>query len=214
MWFSGAQRRVGSRGPPVCAGLSVGGSRGGWMGFRVMLSRRARCTSHPVRTPRSVSWVSGTGDQSRIHPQPSLPRHGRLSPAPLGKLAPLNSLVQKYPRPRAGAAAKMGSGAGATSLQKSVALPRRWGGWEPRSAEPPSLSKIEAEQMVGAGCWWRRQPRLFPRQLVAALLLRAPSVIPRRFIAGGEASIWLLGQRWVHRCFLGFGAVPLVFWYG
>lgn len=46
--------------------------------------------------------------------RPSFPRAGNEPP---GKLAPL---VQKYPWPRADAAAKMGSGAGATSLQKSV----------------------------------------------------------------------------------------------
>lgn len=145
-------------------------------------------------------------EQSPTSARPPFPR---ARDTPRGKLAPLRSLAPKYPRPRA------------EPLPRSLAEPSLPLGFA-RNPPPPSavgrlgdaerrapaLFKIEAEQMVGAGCWWRRQPSLFPRQLVAGMLLLAPFINPLD-IAGillqGERGICLLGRC---RCLGGLARSP------
>lgn len=60
-----------------------------------------------------------------------------------------------------------------------------------------AFAKIEAEQMVGARSWLRRQPRLFLQQLVAGMLLLAPFSKPLDrtgiLLQGGERGICLQG---------------------
>lgn len=184
-----------------------------------------RCFPRELRVPLDISICTAQED-STPHLQGfkhrgsitesilNLPRLGTARPshAPPGKLAPPGSPVQKYPQSLRGCCCQAGEQGWRYLLAEICRLARRWGGWEGRlgSAEPSALSKIAAEQMVGARCWWWRQPRLFPRQLVAA---SCSSINPlpqswRLLAEGGrEVNICLSGRPGAQRCFIGFWCV-------
>lgn len=109
VWYSGEEQCLGSHGQCACAGLSSeymdrrGGSREGLRAAGLGRSRSqaalqplllgdafpessdapldvSLCAAYEDSVPHLLGFRHG--DQSRIHPQPSLTRHGRPSHAP------------------------------------------------------------------------------------------------------------------------------------
>lgn len=201
--------------PGRARGCGVGGSQAA---LQPLLSGDAFRASSPFRSPspgfRAAGSITAPSPTFPDSARPSFPRAGTQPPGKTSTSRLARSKISpappRMPLPRWGAEP-------ALPLCRNLS-PRSAVGRLGAERRAPALSKIEAEQMVGAGCWWQRQPSLFPRQLLPPSI-RSPELAfyggGGVGVGGGEASICVLGRCWAHQGFLGVSGIPphFGFWY-